>query len=242
MNEKKKGVALDIIIYFIAFGVAIIPCVYINNIYLSTLVFTLIATLIVFVFSCIFSDVSIYDPYWSVAPPIMILINMVKYNLWNANSIIVFIIFLVWAIRLTGNWLYTYKGLKHEDWRYAMYRKKYSPILFHIISFVGLHYVPTIVVYASLISGLVVIQNPIFNPLSLIGAIVMLFGIVLEFISDTKIHKFLKMHKGEHKTCNISVWKYSRHPNYLGEMSFWTGLYVYSLFANILLCSNVQPY
>ena len=32
---------------------------------------------------------------------------------------------------------------------------------------------------------------------------------------------------------NIGLWKYSRHPNYLGEMSFWTGLYVYFLFANI---------
>ena len=58
----------------------------------------------------------------------------------------------------------------------------------------------------------------------------MLLAILLEFLSDRAIHRFLREHRGERKTCNISVWKYSRHPNYLGEMSFWTGLYIYFFF------------
>ena len=31
------------------------------------------------------------------------------------------------------------------------------------------------------------------------------------------------------------MWKYSRHPNYLGEMSFWTGLYIYF----VCLCPQI---
>ena len=57
----------------------------------------------------------------------------------------------------------------------------------------------------------------------------MLMAILLELVSDRAIHRFLLENKGERRSCNVSVWKYSRHPNYLGEMSFWTGMYLYFL-------------
>ncbi|MBO4366566.1 MAG: DUF1295 domain-containing protein, partial [Clostridia bacterium] len=63
--------------------------------------------------------------------------------------------------------------------------------------------------------------------LSLAGAAVMLAAVGLEYVSDRAIHRFLAEHAGEKRTCDLSVWTYSRHPNYLGEMTFWTGLYLY---------------
>ena len=226
---KIKGLIVNIIVYLIAFGCALVPFIFIENIFLSTWVFTTLATLIVFIGSCIYSDVSIYDPYWSVAPPVMILINMVKYNLWNINAIILFIVVMLWSIRLTTNWYYTYKGVGFEDWRYAMYRSKYSKLIFTFISFTGLHFIPTIVVYLGLVSGIFAMQIETFSPFSIIGIVIMVSAVILEYVSDKAIHKFLNEHKGEHKTCSISVWKYSRHPNYLGEMSFWTGMFMYFL-------------
>ncbi len=233
MKEKTKGLIIDIIIYALAFGLGVVPFIFIENIFLATALFTIVATIVTFIFSVIFKDVSIYDPYWSVAPVVMIILDMIKYKLWNINSIIIFAIILIWAIRLTVNWFITYKGLGYEDWRYRKYREKYNPFIFQVISFVGLHFIPTIVVYSSLVSAIFAIQVETFSYLSIIGIVISLFAVTLEFISDTSIHKFLKLHQGEHKTCNISVWKYSRHPNYLGEMSFWIGLYFYFLFINL---------
>ncbi|KAL7718235.1 Steroid 5-alpha reductase C-terminal domain-containing protein [Entamoeba marina] len=34
---------------------------------------------------------------------------------------------------------------------------------------------------------------------------------------------FRKEHRG--KVCNVGLWKYSRHPNYLGEICMWWGVY-----------------
>ncbi|MBR6050287.1 MAG: DUF1295 domain-containing protein [Clostridia bacterium] len=227
MNEKTKGVIIDIIVYISAFAVGAVPFMFIENIFAATAAFTATATLVVFIASCIYSDVSIYDPYWSVAPPVMLIADMIKYKLWNVNSIILLAVVIIWATRLTANWLITYKGLGREDWRYAQYREKFNAPMFHFISFVGLHFVPTIVVYAGLVGGIFAMQEEKFSIPSLIGLFVMLAAVNLENISDSAIHRFLKEHEGERRTCDVSVWKYSRHPNYLGEMSFWTGMYIF---------------
>lgn len=227
MNEKQKGLLIDIFVYIGAFTAGVIPFLLIGNVFLAVAAFTAAATLFVFIFSTILKDVSVYDPYWSVAPPVMLILVMLKYRLWNVNAFILLALFLLWAARLTLNWYYTYPGLGREDWRYAQYREKCSPFVFHLISFVGLHFVPTIVVYLGFTSTLFSVQESRFAVLSLLGAAVMAGAVFLEYTADTAIHRFLAEHKGEHLTCNISVWKYSRHPNYLGEMLFWTGGFLY---------------
>ena len=227
MSEKNKGMLADVAIYAVAFAIGAVPFYMIGNIFIAAAVFTALATVLVFIASCALKDVSVYDPYWSVAPVVILLLCMIKYGYWNVNSIILRSVVTVWAVRLTGNWYITYKGLGHEDWRYALYRQKCSTPVFLLISFFGLHFVPTVVVYLGLVSGLFSIQKTVFKPLSLLGVAVMLGAVLLELLSDTAIHRFLREHKGERRTCDISVWKYSRHPNYLGEMSFWTGMYIY---------------
>ena len=229
MKEKQKGLFIDAAVYLGAFTVGTIPFLVIENIFLATAAFTGAATLFVFFFSTFFKDVSVYDPYWSVEPPVLLGLVMIRCRLWNVNAFILLALFLLWSARLTLNWYYTYPGLGREDWRYAQYRRKCSPFVFHLISFVGLHFVPTIVVWLGMVSSLFSIQEEHFTVLSLLGAAVMAGAVFLEYAADTAIHRFLREHQGEHLTCNISVWKYSRHPNYLGEMTFWTGGYLYFL-------------
>ena len=227
MSEKNRGFLVDVVLYIIAFALAWIPFSRIENLFTATAVFTATATFVLFLASVVLSDVSVYDPYWSVAPPVMVLADVLKYRLYNINSLILLIVISVWSIRLTWNWYETYLGIGKEDWRYAMYRKKLPPAVFQIVSFFGLHFMPTIVVYLGLVGTLFSIQKTGFAPLCLIGAAVSLGAVLLEYVADQSIHRFIREHKGERKTCDVSVWKYSRHPNYLGEMSFWTGLYLY---------------
>ena len=226
-KEKITGVMLDLMIYTGAFIIAGIPFVQMDSPLLATAVFTAVATFIVFAASVFLSDVSVYDPYWSVAPPVMILANMLKYRLFHVNAVLLLAVVLIWSFRLTANWFITYKGTGHEDWRYAQYRERYSPFVFQIISFWGLHFVPTIAVFGGMTGAIYAIQQEQFSPYSLAGMVVMLAAVALEHISDWTIHSFLREHKQENRTCNVSVWLYSRHPNYLGEMLFWTGLYLY---------------
>lgn len=224
--RKETSLIINLILYVAAFIAGLIPFHIVSDIFLAEAALTFTATAVIFIATCIYPDTSLYDPYWSVAPPVMIFAGMVKYHCWSLNAFLILLVTLIWSIRLTGNWAYTYKGIGNEDWRYAMYRKRLGKAGFFLVNLVGLQYVPTIVVYAGLVSAFFIIQESSFSFWIIPGLLVMLGGVVLEYVADTSIHQFLQDHKGEHVTCSISIWKYSRHPNYLGEMTFWTGMFI----------------
>jgi steroid 5-alpha reductase family enzyme len=46
-------------------------------------------------------------------------------------------------------------------------------------------------------------------------------GLLLETVAD--LQKSIFKSKYRHDWCNVGVWKYSTHPNYLGEALFWIG-------------------
>lgn len=224
--KKETSLIINLILYVVAFTAGLIPFQAIQDIFLAEAALTFTATAVIFIATCIYPDTSLYDPYWSVAPVVMLLAGMLKYHFWSLNALLILFVTLIWSVRLTGNWCYTYKGLGNEDWRYAQYRKSLSKAGFFLVNLVGLQYVPTIVVYAGLVSAFYIIQESTFCIWIIPGLLVMLGGVALEYIADTSIHRFLQDHAGVHITCSISVWKYSRHPNYLGEMTFWTGMFI----------------
>ncbi len=56
-------------------------------------------------------------------------------------------------------------------------------------------------------------------------------AIITETVADEQMLRFTKTRKpGE--IMNRRLWRYSRHPNYFGEISFWWGLYFFGLAAN----------
>lgn len=90
------------------------------------------ATVLVWIMGLVYKNVSVYDPYWSVAPPVMFTAWAIFKGCWTVPVILLLIAVWYWGIRLTGNWAYTFKGLGHEDWRYTRYRETQPPFLFHI--------------------------------------------------------------------------------------------------------------
>lgn len=191
------------------------------DVWLSLLIADTVATVVTFIFSLIFKNASVYDPYWSVQP-IVILACFAWGRALSVGAIIVICVVAIWALRLTANWAYTFHGLAYQDWRYTMLCEKTGK-LYPIINFVGIHMVPTLVVYACTLPAVyLVISDVEFNPVSIIFACVSLLGVTLQAISDIQMHKYRK-----NKTTPFirnGLWKHSRHPNYLGEILMWWGV------------------
>ena len=196
----------------------------------------LAATIVVFVFSAAFGNSSIYDPYWSLAPvPIALAFFLAgtaggTAGVWPRQAAVLLLL-LAWASRLTANCLVRWRGLDHEDWRYAGYRRLragYWPV-----SFLGFHLVPTVLVFLGCLSlwpALTSGRAP--GAVDYLALALTILAIGIEATADYQLQRFLARKGSEKRVIDEGLWRLVRHPNYLGEVLFWWGLWVFGLAAD----------
>ena len=179
------------------------------------------ATVATFIFSIIFQNASVYDPYWSVQPPVILVAFAIGKEL-TSLGVLLLVVVCFWAIRLTANWAYTFANLNHQDWRYTMLNEK-TGVFYPIINFVGIHMVPTLVVYGCILPAVYAICEGLeANIASVLFLCLSLGAVFMQGIADVEMHKFRKHRDGAF--IRQGLWKYSRHPNYLGEILMWWGV------------------
>ena len=230
---KLKALLICLLVYLLAFGCAVLVCInYLQlNQWFMILLGHLTATLVVFVASSIYKNSSFYDPFWSVAPiPIALYISIYpESEIINAEKIYLFLIpILFWALRLTFNWIRRWEGLLDEDFRYIDLKSlRFS----RLVDLYGIHIYPTLQVNLSLLPiyfALSVDTNEV-NIWTYIFSLFTFMAVILELISDNQLWKFKQSSKNTGKFIETGLWKYSRHPNYLGEILFWWGIYFMTL-------------
>ncbi len=161
VNTKIMSSLIIAGIYFLAFLIVyfLFPVLTFPKNMVNVLIADVVATIVVFMFSILFSNSSVYDPYWSVAPPIIVIYLMNQFpDGNNLRQMIVLILVLFWSI----------------------------------------------------------------------AGIFTFSAILTEWVADEQLIKFRK-----NNTANgfmeSGLWSVSRHPNYLGEISFWGGLFLFIL-------------
>ncbi len=196
----------------------------------------LVGTAVVFGFSYRFNNSSLYDPYWSVAPPLMATFWWVAGQArgeFLGRALLVLGLMVIWAARLTFNWAVRWGGLGHEDWRYVAQREVHRHFYWPV-SFLGIHLMPTVLVFLGclpLIPALGVPRQP-WNNLDLFAALLTVAAILVEARADLEVTRFKGDKQNQGKLLVSGLWRYCRHPNYLGEMAFWWGLFFFGLAAN----------
>lgn len=189
--------------------------------WLSLLVADVVATVVTFVFSVIFGNASVYDPYWSVQPPVILMAYALGQRL-TVLGIFLLVAVCFWGVRLTANWAYTFRNLNHQDWRYTMLKEK-TGALYPIINLLGIHTVPTLVVYGCVLPAVYAIRHTLAaNVGSVLFLCLSLCAATMQGIADVQMHKFRKHRSGAF--IRVGLWKHSRHPNYLGELLMWWGV------------------
>ena len=228
--------------YAVAGAAALVTALLLRELHPITVVFVadLVATGVIFLLSVVLANASLYDPYWSVAPPIVAIA-------WalvapdglssgaKARQVVVVVLVVIWAVRLTGNWAIGWHGLTQEDWRYVMLRGNTAGRLpWWLVNLVGIQLVPTLVVFVGLLPLWPALGRPThsFGLLDVVAVVVTTVAIVMETVADNQMRAFIRDPANRGRTCDIGMWSRSRHPNYLGEISTWCGLYLFGLAAD----------
>jgi steroid 5-alpha reductase family enzyme len=194
-----------------------------------------IATVLVYIFNLLCDNASVYDPFWSVQPLFIaagfFFILKVPFE---ARQLIVLVPLCLWSIRLTLNWAIGFDNLAWQDWRYRDIKKKF-PRAEKVIVFIGIMYMPTCFVFLGTVPLWFILTAPASGLAGasvfageIVGGAVILLGTALELAADTQMKSYKRDPK-KPPYIDRGLWRYSRHPNYLGEILIWGGLFIAGL-------------
>jgi len=196
---------------------------------------TLVATAVIFATSVALNNSSMYDPYWSLQP-----LAIAGYYLWagwgslSGRQVLVAMLALIYAVRLTANFYRDWPGLSKEDFRYVGFRRR-TGRLYWPVSFLGIHLFPTTMVFLGCLPMYAVAATrgeADLGWLDAVGTLVTLGAIGLAFVADEQLRIFRRDPVNQGRCIGTGLWAHSRHPNYLGEITTWWGFWLLALAAS----------
>ena len=233
-RSKGRSLAIVTVAYLIAVAVGYAWLLWgpaTGRLWLDTLIADILATLVVFAFSRAYRNSSFYDAYWSVIPPLLLFYWWSQGDGDALRTWLITVLVVVWAVRLTANWVYAFPGLHHEDWRYPMFRERAGRFEF-VADLVAIHLIPTLQVFLGMVPVYVAVTTPGGGLawLTVIAFVVGMAAVTLEGVADVQMHRFVASARpGD--VMDRGLWSWSRHPNYFGEFGFWLALALFGLAA-----------
>ncbi len=184
-----------------------------------------IALLIYFAFVALIcfakNDYSLVDIFWPLG--FLVVWGQRLYQasfIFSPTEIAITILIVIWALRL-GSYLLARAIGRPEDYRYKTMRTswgKWAPLqaIFKIFLFQAfLMWVVSLPLSRP-------IESPNeFGPFRIFFFIIAVIAILIETIADLQISQFKKLAVKPSRFLKTGLWKYSRHPNYFGEILFW---------------------
>jgi steroid 5-alpha reductase family enzyme/tryptophan-rich sensory protein len=147
-----------------------------------------------------------------------ILLTLLAYR-EGAKATILAIMLLLWAGRLIA-YLFTRIHHMKKDKRFDGMRES-LPRFLRFWTLQGL------AVFVIMLPALLAFRSA-STEYSVIGIAIFAFGLIIEAIADHQKFTFKKDKKNKDRWIDTGLWKYSRHPNYLGEMLVWIGIYLFA--------------
>ena len=183
---------------------------------------------LIFIFALKINRYDIIDAAWG---PTFIVVSftsyLIAYNSINpiSLSLLVVALVMVWGLRLAWHIGKRKIGSTAEDPRYVELRRHWRGkesfnVYFRI--YITQALLATIicipVIHINLFDGN---QWAVFTYL---GLVVWILGFVFEVVADRQLKAHLDNTKNKGTIMQSGLWRYSRHPNYFGEITQWWGI------------------
>ena len=201
----------------------------------------LLMMVLFFLVAQVLKDNSIVDIAWGLGFVLVAFYTLIRFEGTGSRPLVMTLLVVLWGLRLAFFILGRGRG-KGEDPRYATFREKWGN-RFLINSFIYIFMMQGVLI---LVVGLpIVIVNSSgggdLGALEYLGAGIFLFGLIFESTADIQLNRFKKDPANKGKIMDRGLWRYSRHPNYFGEVVLWWGIFVFSLRAPHALVGIIGP-
>lgn len=187
---------------------------------LQFLFISLVIQIALFIPAFKFKTDKLTDLSYGLTFVLLVLIAFLSSDL-SFSKLLLLLMITAWGLRL-GIYLFIRINKVKKD-------SRFDEIRIDFWKFLSFWVLQGISVFVILVSSLLFFQtSTAFSYLSLFGFGIWLTGLLTEAFADQQKFLFINNKKNKGKWVNVGLWKYSRHPNYLGEILCWVGIYLYT--------------
>lgn len=198
--------------------------------YFSSLALTL------FVYMSIWFIVSLFkkrndvaDTAWGLGFVLLAWVSFFINNVSDLRGLLVNLLVSIWGLRLAWHIHSRNKG-KSEDYRYQAWRREWGK-WFYLRSYFQVYLLQGLLLFL-IIFPVLLINNSLeskLNWLDAFGLVVWLVGFFFEVVGDAQLASFVGNQNNKGKILQSGLWRYTRHPNYFGEVTQWWGIWLFAL-------------
>lgn len=191
----------------------------------SIIISVLIFVNIFFLLAVIRKNFSIIDIGWGLGFILIALVSYMHHPL-SFKSAVLLMVVVVWGTRLALD-IFTRSRGKPEDHRYAKFRQEWEPhanlqAWIKVFMFQGI----LMMIVTLPVSAGIALESKTFGVINYLGILVWAFGFIFEVISDHYLNWWKAQPENKGKICTTGPWKYTRFPNYFGEVLSWYGVFL----------------
>jgi steroid 5-alpha reductase family enzyme len=191
----------------------------------------LIYMLLWFIVSLVLKRNDVADVAWGGGFIIVALAVLVAWGAATDRALLVVALVIIWGARLALHIGLRNRG-KGEDARYRKWREEWGKhaVVRSFFQIYILQGVLLLVISLPVVRVITAPESPLAFP-DLLGAAVWVIGFLLEAISDWQLLQYKNVPANKGKIITTGLWRYSRHPNYFGEVTLWWGVFLLALAA-----------
>lgn len=169
------------------------------------------------------------DVAWGLSFILLVWASFILSDSSSIRSLMVVLLVSIWGIRLTWHINSRNRG-KAEDYRYLAWRNDWGK-WFYLRSYFQVYILQGLLALIVVAPVLVInlSSNDNISILDVVGIILWLIGFFFESVGDAQLTKFIKNPENKGKLMQSGLWKYTRHPNYFGEVTQWWGIWFFAL-------------
>lgn len=173
----------------------------------------------------------IVDVAWGLVFIVITATSLLMSGVIHPAKILVLGLVAVWGLRLSNHIYRRLRSTTSEDKRYVEMRKKWQSGNQDVAIFFRIYMIQALL--ASIICLPVIILNTATMdsalPFVIVGLIVWVVGFSIEALADRQLRNFIRNPQNKGKLMTRGIWRYSRHPNYFGEVVLWWGVGIIAL-------------
>ncbi len=147
----------------------------------------------------------------------------------------------IWGLRLAWH-IHSRNKNKSEDYRYAKWREDWGQ-WFYLRSYLQVYMLQGVFLFLIVFPVLLINKSldTSLNFLDIVALVVWLIGFIFESVGDYQLKRFIKNPNNRGQLMQSGLWRYTRHPNYFGEVVQWWGIWLLALSVTNGLFSIIGP-